>query len=188
MESPDSEEMKEMELDFPSIKGSKKRPGKHTNFSAADPYDSEFTLTPENEPKRHKSTHPAHSQNLPERNSHKISVSAMLELMDQRGFSFRDMRAIMKSFRKETGDTSFFESGFEEAAFKIHKTFEDLFKGIEFFGEPAVFCSDVHQMLERLQEIHKRKIEHVNIGVDDGKGNCILWFMFFLFFIQGISQ
>lgn len=60
--------------------------------------------------------------NAPEfEESHQVSVSAMLDLMCERNFSARDMRAIMQCIRRETGDRSFFEPGFEEKTAKVRK-------------------------------------------------------------------
>jgi len=97
-----------------------------------------------------------------------VSVSSMLELQHERGFSTRDMRAIMKHIRKASGNPHLFEPGFEKAAAGIHKTLEDLFIWDPDF--PGVRCTNTHQLIQRLQQIYDRPLDHVNIGLDDGKG------------------
>ena len=110
---------------------------------------------------------------------HNISLASMLTLRNERGFSMRDMKAIYQTFQSEIGGVIKFEKGwrgFEIACMEINKVFSDLYVLETFQGVPAVRCSDVQALFNRLAEIHGREIEHVNVSVDDGKGInfCIL--------------
>lgn len=99
----------------------------------------------------------------------------MLELKNEQGFSMENMRAIYELIRRETEDAWFFEkgwSGFKNASAEINQVFADLYVEIEFHSVPAVRCSNVQKLFERLEEIHGREISHVNLSLDDGKGMC----------------
>lgn len=37
-------------------------------------------------------------------------------------------------------------------------------------GLPASYCTDVSELISRLQEIHGRDVKHINMSVDSGKG------------------
>ena len=97
-------------------------------------------------------------------------------------FSWLERIVLVHTFRRETGDKFFFQPGFERAASAIHDVFEDLFEDKMFLGQPAAVCTDVPQMIERIVKIHDRPVKHINVGVDDGKGenSCELFKSTFL--------